>query len=362
MSFSMTWSDIDRSRVLQVVVRHWRAVRSGLTQQQLAARAELTQSQVSNMEHLEDTAASPRRATSRQHLLKALTWGLELPKELVDCALWLFDGQPLVEEEGRRYLRGHLPWEPAPSPNDLRKCALAVLEEVYAQALRDSERRAGPLRVFDTDDAGRLAADAALLEMEAVPGQLLLVRAVPTHLTRPPEADPLRGFLGRFPVMDADVERKRIELFGRNLRDYGVRCIHSLDSIRQALDPSNWDSQELNFRRRWLNHLLRVLNDRNHERYEIGLAEVTPDLEIEIKGTVQVMLRAARRYRNGEMLAQWGPRWLYSTDPALVLRFYLDFERYWDHCTHSKEAVTEELNRLLPSEWRWPEPPPRLQV
>jgi hypothetical protein len=46
----------------------------------------------------------------------------------------------------------------------------------------------------------------------------------------------------------------------------------------------------------------------SYEHYEIGLATTTPELEPNIKSTVQAMLRGTPQYEVGEKNEGWGPQ------------------------------------------------------
>jgi transcriptional regulator with XRE-family HTH domain len=77
----------------------------GLDQRALARKARLSQSTVSNIENLEKSIGSPKRRVSREDLIKVLTSGLNLEQPKIDAGLWLYDCQPLTEEEIQVYVQ-----------------------------------------------------------------------------------------------------------------------------------------------------------------------------------------------------------------------------------------------------------------
>lgn len=103
-------------------------------QKALAARAGLLQTDISNIENLEQAAAKHNRRVSRDKLLRLAVLGVELSQPRLDVLLWLYDGNVLGHQDLRisPYLRRYLA-EPVPRPyatGELRIQAATWLREV----------------------------------------------------------------------------------------------------------------------------------------------------------------------------------------------------------------------------------------
>ena len=356
-------AEIDRYRLIQKLVRMARTRyqvaetgQRGIDQTALALAATVSQATISNLENLEKAVTSRRRRVSREELIRVLTWGLELDPVEIDAMLWLYDGNPLNEDEIRRYVRGYLP-EAHPQKYtalQLRCLVLRLLQKVLA--LHDQSIKVQPVTVkiiFSGDERAVLEADEALLQMERLPGQSLLVTEYPSHLTHPPEAHKSGELVGSRFITDAlrqqwlSVNWKRVETFYHNLEHYGQRSIHCKASVRQYLQKDFSHRLTLEQRRRQIAHWITLLE--SYEHYQVGLAETTPALELKLKGTVQAMMRSACRYED-DRWPHWGPRYVQWADEASVFRFFLNFENAWDAIPprdRDKDAVIRWLRGLL---------------
>ncbi|RMF84969.1 MAG: hypothetical protein D6736_18260 [Nitrospinota bacterium] len=356
-------AEVDRYRLIQKLVRQARATyhvaetgQRGIDQTALAIAARVSQATISNLENLEKAVTSRRRRVSREELIRVLTWGLELEQAWIDAILWLYDGEPLNEDEIRRYVRGYLP-EAAPAKyttTELRRLVLCLLQE--ALSAHDQSPRVQPVTVkliFSGDERAILEADEALLQMERLPGQSLLVSEYPSHLTHPPEAHKSGELVGSRFITDAlrqqwlSVNWKRVETFYHNLELYGQRSIHCKASVQRYLQRDFSHRLTLEQRRRQIAHWITLLESYDH--YQVGLAETTPALELKLKGTVQAMMRSACRYED-DRWPHWGPRYVLWVDETSVFRFFLNFENAWDAIPpqdRDKEEVIRWLRTLL---------------
>lgn len=363
---------IDRYRIIQNVFRTQRSLygsgtpQRGISQAALAERVKISQTTISNIENLEKSLSFPKRHVSREDLLKVLTWGLELEQGKIDAVLWLYDEELLREDEIRRYMRGYLP---NARPQDytyeeLRKLFLGLIQDVINHRSPPGvAQRVTVNNIIHADEEGMLNSDRELLRLESQPGQRLMVTELPSHLTYPPEVyeseELLNQYLSDSQRMESrEYSKQRAEQFLRNIDLYGERSIHSMPHIVEYLkdSPSHKRRYRLNIleqRQKHVEYWCDLLKNRRY--YDIRLAEMTPDIEIEIKSSVEVMVRPAYRYEMYETendRPMWGPRYIQWFDEVSVLRFLLDFEEQWDRLSkeQDKEWVVRFLeNKLLES-------------
>jgi transcriptional regulator with XRE-family HTH domain len=355
---------IDRYRIIEKLVRWARKTchlsetgKIGIKQTALAERASVTQSTVSNLENLATSFRHSKRFPGREELLKVLTWGLELQQDRIDPLLWLYDGQPLSEEEIRRYVRGYQPEATAKDHTfpELRRLVLEQLEEILTDYTRSDGIRVQPVKVIPSGgEQEELEAYAELLHMEQEPGQSFVIIRHPSHLVHPPEMH-ASGELIRPPVITEEGRRRwlvmnqqRLEGFLSNLATYGERSLHSKPILKNYLKEKYLSRTDWRRRKKQIQHWITLLE--TYELYQVGLAEVLPYFDLKIKSTVKVMVRSP--LENGEKYPcpQYGPRYFLWTDENMVLRFFLDFENLWDaipEADRTKEKVIRFLREVV---------------
>jgi len=350
---------VDRYRIIQKLVRIARMTNASEKQTALAARAAVKQSTISNIENLEYTLTSPRRHVTRENLLKVLTWGLQLEQEKLDTILWLYDGEPLREDESRRYVRGYLP-EASPKTYNYNTLCRSVFDYLREQlkcfGSSDVPHRATVDILFSTGDQhDQLKLLKMLYKLEGIPGMLLKGSKYPSYVTHPPEACQTGELIPpnvtsdevRREALSINIERQ--EMFIRHLDLYGERHILSKSDLEKYfLSQEQRHYLTLEQRHKQIQHLICLLEA--HEHYEVALARVTPGLEPCTKSTVQALVRAAPPYEEGEMNENWGPAYLCWSDEATVLALFLDFEKAWDEIPaedRQKEDVIAWLRKLL---------------
>lgn len=93
---------------------------------------------------------------------------------------------------------------------------------------------------------------------------------------------------------------------------------------------------------------------RKYDRFELALADVEPDTEVEIKSTVSACLRAMENdtyYCHNKPII-CGPLYVYWYDVTTVFSLYRNFERAWDSIDErqrDKQFVIDFLQRALDS-------------
>jgi transcriptional regulator with XRE-family HTH domain len=360
---------VDRYRLIQRLATSARVTyrpgrrgmeQSGISQEALARRANVSQATVSNIENLEKTIHSSSRRVRREDLLKVLTWGLEMPAEDLDALLWLFDGEPLREDEIRRYVRGYQPQAARTRAVEahLRQRVLDLLRAAINRTFEPESSQTATVRVFSGDERGRVAVDRALHALEHLPGQRLLATALPTGvaLLELCQASDRRGsddlLPPDLPLESRQRAQERVDNFLTNMDLYGERSIHSMPSLEHYLAAGAPHRLSLEDRRGHIRRWCDLL--RSHEHYEVALADATPDLEAVIKSTKQAMLRAAHhdsyvRERDWQR-GGWGPRYVLWLDEFSVTSFLLDFEAHWQQVPleyRSKDSVLNWLEERL---------------
>src|SRR5437868_5076299 len=82
-------------------------------------------------------------------------------------------------------------------------------------------------------------------------------------------------------------------LFHRNLRTYGERCIHSIESLQRYLREKFTHEFSYEQRRAHFESWVEIL--RQYEHYEVGLAQTEPEMEFIIKSPFAACLRGTSR-------------------------------------------------------------------
>jgi hypothetical protein len=301
-------------------------------------------------------------------MLRVLTQGLALEQERIDALLWLYDGTPLSADDIARYVHAYLP-QAAPrhyTPADLRQHVLALLQEVlHACVLPSSCHRATVDMVFVKDEPSQVQALQAMLQMESLPGQRLLIKRLPSYLAHPSTAYHGETFIPPVvvssPFITATDEgcqavhtlnMKRHEVFLSSLEAYGERSIHHRASLERYVRQDTPHYLSVRQRRQHIQHWITLLE--TYEYYEVGLTDTPlPVLGPCLKSTVQALLRSVPPYEESAVVINQSPQYLLCWfDEVSVLGFYLDFEQHWDAIPleyRTKSSVMAWLKRLLDS-------------
>jgi hypothetical protein len=106
--------------------------------------------------------------------------------------LWLYDGEPLGEDELRRYVRSYLPGATAQSYTDadvpaLRQRVLTLLQQALKSNVL-SQQATVDVIVATGEGQDQLHGLRAIAALEAIPGLRLVVTPSPALLTHPPAA------------------------------------------------------------------------------------------------------------------------------------------------------------------------------
>lgn len=355
--------DFDRYRLMGFLLRQARkSLRRGrYTQEQLGEKAGgISQAIISNLEsfaRLESFAQTGNKPTTRETLIEIATLGLNLSPRDIDALLWLFDGEeftPLDEGEIRycktydkdaRPLRydDHLP---------LRRHVLDLLDKWLARKNVRFPRKVEARMITDWNEVGQLEFRHELLNMESKPGQRMLVSKYPSFLTYP---NSLRGKARRGSDASlseegqekaAEINDMRREVFIKNLSAYGERCIHSIRSLKIYLSDDFEHRLDLSQRKEQIENLILLL--KKHENFEIALANVEPEIELEIKSTVSACLRGTEKdtYYEHEKPILCGPLYIYWYDVITLFSIYRNFEQIWDDIPANQREKGFVINLL----------------
>jgi hypothetical protein len=194
-----------------------------------------------------------------------------------------------------------------------------------------------------------------LLEIEARPGQRLLVSKFPSILVSTDiskiDQHELMDVPDQFYLEMQDLLKRRKEIFQRNLEQYGERSIHSVSSIARFLNSSFRHNVSVVERRARVRGLLGRL--RGSTKFQVALADVEPEVEIAIKSTEAAMMRGtSRELSNHPQTIHCGPRYLFWVDkevekPWGVLSFFFDFEDEWQKLEDAGRANQEYVIHVL---------------
>lgn len=360
--------ELDRFRVIEHLLRHARDTASspeshdaGLGQKALASRAGLLQTDISNIENLEQAAAKHNRRVSREKLIRLAILGLELVQPRLDVLLWLYDGSPLSPQDFRAgpYLRKYLPEGPSAVYGDeeLHSHAAVWLREVGTYYTGPQYRaKLRPPDVFfpdDSDERDWVQVSQIRLDQERISGHCSRTSLLPHELVHPEINMADRAFDSRYyrseelrkEALVIAEERRRV--FYDRVATFGYRGIHSRQAIsRYASDPS-FSGLPLESRRKYAEALLDAL--RRYPYFEIGLVDAVPGTGLTVISTKSVVMRSVPHGPVDESF-QWGRLFLVWTDERWVLRFLAEFETTWQRIPvqdRTKEAVIEQLERML---------------
>lgn len=358
----------DRYRIMGFLLRQARKSlkRGRITQEELGKRAGgLSQAIISNLENsvrLGSLALSGNKPTTRETLVEITTRGLNLPQKDVDAILWLFDGEdfaPLDDTELRHWRASNANVHSLQyREGELRLHTLNLLDKWLAKKNVKSQRKVEARMITDWNEAGQLEFRQELLNMESQPGQRMLVSKYPSFLTYPHSllGQPRKGSDASLSEEGqdraAEINDKRREVFLRNVSAYGERCIHSTSSLSRYLSEDLEHRLTLSQRKEQIENLILLLN--KHPHFEVALADVEPEIELEIKSTVAACLRGTEKdtYYEHKKPILCGPLYIYWYDVITLFAVYRNFERVWDDiptAQREKEFVINLLKKALDS-------------
>ncbi|HEY6806394.1 MAG TPA: hypothetical protein VI306_22635 [Pyrinomonadaceae bacterium] len=314
---------------------------------------------IENFSQLKQRAENGQSPMARGEFIRTTSDGLGLSQMETDALLWLIeaaDFKPLNKDELRSHvsLRNYRPREY--SQEELRQACLQLLLE--AVNVDPTYKNTHADMVLGRDEEDEIVFREKLLELEIKPGQRLLVSKYPSFLIFPGDAiEFLEGFKGLSPPAKARVKElthKRRENFRVNIREYGERCIHSIESLRRYLSRKTRLHIPISQRRQHVQHLIKMLQE--NDRFEIALARVEPETELVIKSGQAAGLRGTAReiYKRTDNVIV-GPLYLFWWSPpdkpcTTAYSFMLDFERAWHQVPKTlreKPGVIRELEGLL---------------
>jgi transcriptional regulator with XRE-family HTH domain/DNA-directed RNA polymerase subunit F len=323
----------------------------------------VSQPTVSNLEgfdSLDRSFEEGNRPGTRETLIEIATLGLRLPQTDVDALLWLFEGdefRPLDEAE----IRYCYEYAPQSSPrryddDELRRHVLSLIDGWLAVRNARSTREVEARMITEWDESGQLEFREELLNLERGPGQRMMFGKYPSLLTYPhslsgrDEAGHDLSLSEEGREASAAKTDERRAMFLRNLDVYGERCIHSTESLTRYLSSEFQHRLGWSRRKEQVENLINLLGQ--YERYEIALANIEPETEVEIKSTVAACLRATEKdtyyWRREPVIC--GPLYIYWYDVTTVFSFYRQFERAWDSIAderRDKNFVVEFLKAAL---------------
>ncbi len=357
----------DRYRLLGLLFEH---LTHHATQKALGDKLKLNQSTISRsftLQGLEEKGLL-QHTLKKRTLMTFASKALSLGYREISLLLWLATGngfKPLSDSEiaehclqpTREQLEESVVFQK--SPNSAYWAAIDWLKAVISH--HDTDSSVYELKTWMTHGnslKSRLGFYHKLLEIEARPGQRLLVSKFPSILTSS-DVDKFDEELLRLPKADALLLRgilaRRHEIFIRNLETYGERAIHSISSLQRFVSHEFDHPVDLQERRNRVKNLIAQLND--FKKFRVGLAEVEPEIEIAIKSTEAAMIRGtARQLSNHPMTLYCGPNYLFWIDkegqePCGVLAFFLDFEDEWRKLQQTgktdSDYVVEKLKAII---------------
>lgn len=348
----------DRYNILGFIIQRSRES-LGLKQKQLADVAYIAQTTVSHLEslkHIERIIKLGHKPISRRNLVTLAARGLHMTVGDVNALLWLLEGEDhksLSAGEVTRYVDTPAATDAlSDDPATLRAHVLHMLRNALGPS-PDSLKQAAVNILTEWGEKGQLLLRSELFKIEKKPGQRLLVSKYPSYLARKEQVQVVcnSAYSEEHSKDFQGINNRRRRRYHRNLRTYGERCIHSIESLQRYLREDF--THELNYEQRrahfasWIDLLKRYSN------YEVGLAKTEPEMEFVIKSPFAACLRGTSRNIPVDKEAViCGPLYVYWDDTSTVYSFYLDFEREWDKIQprwRDRKNVIEWLESLLRS-------------
>jgi hypothetical protein len=361
----------DRYRLLGILSKYHP---SSENQEDLGTKLQRHQSTISRMISLTslEERALTQQVIRRSSLLKFACDGMHLNYQETSLFLWLALGinfRPLTQQETDKYtcLARNLTWvsEAEEYQREPFVAYWAAIDWIKATLAKPQGSSAlyelRTLMLHGNSPENRLEFYRKLLELEARPGQRLVVSKYPSILVSE-EVDksdeellltptPLRGQLRQLLI-------RRREKHKQNIEDYGERTIHSISSLRRFVSSGFEHKISVEERRRRVEALIAHLNSYKH--FHVGLADLEPEVEIAIKSTESTVIRGtARELSNHPKTLHCGPSYLFWVDkevkePWGVAAFFLDFEdewrKLWAEKKTDKKYVIEQLELILEEE------------
>ena len=311
---------------------------------------------IRNIEH-----PTSRQPTRRSTFLTALAHGYHVDRQWGDVLAWLFDGTLVTRSESARLWPGETKTSTA-TESEVHQALLKVLQRMV-----EDWQGAPPPEVtvtFGENEIGTTS-EKELLKMEEISGERLLVKATPSVLTVPEEVFGNPRFLqaNRLQLTPGQLlERRQLferrhQLFNEQIRTFGARAVHSTAVLSTYLRSEYRGDLAVRLtlpeRRTHIERLIRYLTT---TPYQIILVPKTPDMEMDIKSTERVVIRAMPFTMVPGLRCSWGPKMVWWKDRASVLNFFVAFERNWNvllgqdgkaGVISEKAAVTQWFRDLL---------------
>ncbi|HEV7682653.1 MAG TPA: helix-turn-helix transcriptional regulator [Pyrinomonadaceae bacterium] len=350
---------LDRYRATAYIVRQFRKS-LGLSQKDLGKKIGGNQGTISNVEnhkHLAMVAADGQRPVGLDVFRKIAIDGLGLSDVASDALIWLTEPDKFDAKLGLPASNSSLPFV---SPNSIEPAQLRLRSlELLKQAVQLATARDGEEKLIRMltgwEEEHQITFRRKLLRMEKIPGQRLLVSKYPSHLTSEanffdlgtPDEENRLSAEGKQHILELTEQRR--EIFPRNLKEYGERCIHSTESLKRYLTEDFDHPLSFKGRREHVVNLIKLLH--RWDLFEVALAPSEPEMEFVIKCGMAASLRGtAREIRKSRGTVICGPLYIFWDDATSVYSFVVDFEHAWDKIPEGqrdKHNVIKQLKQLL---------------
>jgi len=357
----------DPYRLIGLILNNRREQRKMPTQRKLEALSGVKQSQISRILSFDELAkkAQRPRGLNRIHLLALAVRGLKLSCYQASLLLWLAEAERYrfwsLEEFKKAGVK-------KPDAKTMRRgCALQASPIATFEAVLELLREIFRLDILDNDwnkietqvlhgnsPASRIALYEVLKEMEKRPGQRMLVSKYPSIMVSTDIAnssETVANFRGPERAELLEQLRNRQTTFHMRLSKYGERVIHSIPSLKRFVSKSFAHPVPIEERKKRVAGLIKYL-DKYYPKFQVGLSDTEPEVEIAIKSTDSVVVRGTSRdLSNHPDTIVCGPSYLYWDDMLAVITFYVDFELEWLKLQRNgrtdKTVVKDVLRKLI---------------
>jgi hypothetical protein len=305
--------------------------------------------------------------------------------------LWLLYGndyKPLSTEEREKYFpeTTDFGYEKILEDNwTAHQEVVNLLRKCFTEKLDFSERKLQVRMLHGTTDTEFVEYDDRLANLEKGEGHRLFIGKYPSILLSKSPKQLAKLFVPDEINLQIKYEitlTSRIKQFEANVKVYGSRCIHSIESIKRFSENKDFDGLDVQERRGRIQRMITLL--KHEPNFHVALADTEPEWEMMIKSFESVALRpTSRRISNINYPLIHGPKLIYWQNESLeyddktkkilnieitdnskkrrkksgsdnlwnVIGSYLDFEAMWTALHNQgktdRDYVKSELAKLI---------------
>lgn len=335
----------DRHHLIRLIYKALRK-KNGWNQERLARTADLNQAVISAIETL--PGSSKVRVVSRYDLIKAMkAFNLQKPGLKVNAALWLFDGNILSPDERREFK-----FKINPSDDSTGSKEQNTILDLLRQAAKYYKGHKGKcLTITSENEEDELSIYRDFLKIESGEGLRILMKRIPSSLTYPKQIfESAKGIPikinSKYGVEQfCSLRKRRIENYLKQVKEYGDRCIHVEEEIKEYLSCRGAYPPLTKAERKLHIQNLILLLEEYPAHFQVRLVKKLPLFEYGMKAFNKVIV-TAEFYSSEVQLV----RYIELFGEEAVIPYLLEFENQWNEASkkqNDNKSVIDKLNKLI---------------